>query len=84
MKMSRYLMAVAAATMAVAPAVAAPANPAASLSVAKSLRASTATIKGNRLGGENGGLFLALAAGVAIIAAVIIVGSEGSKDPVSP
>lgn len=79
-----FLMAAAVATMASAPVAAAPANPAASLSIAKATRASAPHGRANALGGENGGLFIALGVGVAIIVAIIIVGSEGSKYPTSP
>ena len=57
MRLGKYLMAAAAATMAVAPAVAAPANPAASLSVAKSARAASVSGKKNELAG--GGVIVA-------------------------
>lgn len=81
---AKFLMAAAATTMAVAPAVAAPTNPAASLSVVKSVRAGAPGAKASRLGGESGGLLIALGVGVAIIVAVIVAGSEGSKTPSSP
>jgi hypothetical protein len=71
MRLGKYLMAAAVATMAVAPAVAAPANPAASLSVAKSARAGSASAKKNELAG--GGLIVALIAAAAVVAGVVIV-----------
>lgn len=81
---AKTLMTAAAATMTVAPAMAAPANPAAPLSVAKSVRADAAVAKDSKLGGENGGLVIALAVGVAIIVAIIVAGSIGEKDATSP
>lgn len=85
-QLSKFAMALAASTMAVAPAIAAPnqGNPAASLSVAKSLRVASPAQGASKLRGKNGGLLIALAAGVVIIVAIIIVGSEGSKTPTSP
>ncbi|MFN3434434.1 MAG: hypothetical protein ACK4ZY_08530 [Sphingomonas sp.] len=64
-------MAAAAATMAVAPAVAAPANPAASLSVAKSVRTGSASSKKNELAG--GGIIIALVAAAAVVAGIVVV-----------
>lgn len=83
-RLSKMTVAFAVATMTVAPAMAAPANPAASLSVVKAVRANAPAAKGSKLGGENGGLIIAVAGGLAIIAAIIVVGSEGSKTPSSP
>lgn len=85
-QLSKFAMALAASTMVVAPAMAAPnqGNPAASLSIAKSLRAASPAQGASKLRGGNGGLFIALAAGIAIIVVIIIVGSEGSKTPTSP
>ena len=74
MRLGKYLMAAAAATMAVAPAVAAPANPAASLSVAHSARAGSPTAKQNDLLG--GGAFVAVIAAVAVIVGIIVVANE--------
>lgn len=71
MRLGKYLMAAAAATMAVAPAVAAPVNPAASLSVAKSVRAGKTTAKNNELAG--GGIVIAIIAAAAVVAGIIIV-----------
>ncbi|MFS0774069.1 hypothetical protein [Sphingomonas sp. 1P08PE] len=64
-------MAAAVATMTVAPAMAAPANPAASLSVSKSARAGSVSAKKNELAG--GGLIVALIAAAAVVAGVVIV-----------
>jgi len=72
-------MAAAAATMAVAPAVAAPANPAASLSVAKSVRATSASGKKNELAG--GGVIVAVLAAAAVVAGIVIVAdSDDNSD----
>lgn len=83
-QLSKILAAAAVSAMAVAPAVAAPANPAASLSIVKAARAQASAAKGSKLGGESSGLLIALGAGVAIIAAIIVAGSIGTKDPTSP
>ncbi len=71
MRLGKYLMAAAAATMAVAPAVAAPANPAASLSVAKSVRNGSVSGKKNELAG--GGIIIALVAAAAVVAGIVVV-----------
>ena len=81
MRLGKYLMAAAAATMAVAPAVAAPVNPAASLSVTKSARAGSATAKNSDLLG--GGIFVAVIAAAAVILGIIIVANEDDS-PDSP
>jgi hypothetical protein len=73
MKFGKYFAAVAAASMAVAPAMAAPANPAASLSVAKSARAGTSA-KGEQLAG--GGIIVAIIAAAAVIVGIVIVADE--------
>jgi len=62
-------LALTAAPIAATPAFAAPANPAASLSVAKSVRASTPTSKKNDLAG--GGILAALI-GAGVIAIVVV------------
>lgn len=71
MRLGKYLAAVAAVTMTVAPAVAAPANPAASLSVSKSVRTGSASAKKNELAG--GGIIIALVAAAAVIAGIVVV-----------
>jgi hypothetical protein len=81
MRLGKYLMAAAAATMAVAPAMAAPANPAASLSVAKSARAGSPTAKNSDLAG--GGVIVAIIAAALVIAGIIIVANEDDS-PNSP
>lgn len=81
MRLGKYLMAAAAATMAVAPAFAAPVNPAASLSVAKSVRTGSASTKNSDL--QGGGIFVALIAAAAVIVGIIIVAKEDDS-PDSP
>lgn len=81
MRLGKYLMAAAAATMAVAPAVAAPANPAAGLSVSKSVRAGSATANKSELAG--GGVLVAILAAAAVVAGIIIVANEDDT-PDSP
>lgn len=81
MRLGKYLMAAAAATMAVAPAVAAPVNPAASLSVTKSARAGSPTAKNSDLLG--GGAFVAIAAAIAVILGIVVVANEDDS-PDSP
>jgi hypothetical protein len=68
---AKYLAALAATTLVAAPVVAAPANPATSLSVAKSVRASSASTKKNELAG--GGIIVAILAVVAIGAGIYII-----------
>ena len=75
MKMFNKIMtAVAVASLASVPAMAAPVNPAASLSVAHSARAGTTTAKNSELFG--GGAFVAIAAAVAVVVAIVIVASD--------
>ena len=76
MRLGKYLMAAAAATMAVAPAVAAPANPAASLSVAKSVRTGSVSGKTNELAG--GGILIAVLAVAAVAAGIVVVADDNS------
>ena len=77
MRLGKYLMAAAAATMAVAPAVAAPANPAASLSVVKSARAGSKASGRSDLAG--GGFIVAIIAGALVIAGIIVVAGENNN-----
>ncbi|MBN8815543.1 MAG: hypothetical protein J0J06_08870 [Sphingomonas sp.] len=80
MRFAKYLGAVAALSMAAAPALAAPANPAASLSVAKSVRASAPTKNASQLHGA--GIFLAAAAVVGIVVAIVLIADDNkSKSP---
>lgn len=76
MTVAKILMTAAAATLAIAPAMAAPTNPAASLSVAKSVRASATAKKGSELAG--GGVFVAIAAAVAVVVGIVIVANDDS------
>ncbi len=77
MRLGNYIMAAAAATMAVAPAMAAPVNPAASLSVSKSVRAGSTSAKKNELAG--GGIIIALIAAAAVVAGIVVVASNDSN-----
>lgn len=74
MRLGKYLMAAAVATMAVAPAVAAPVNPAAGLSVAKSARAGSKATGQSDLAG--GGFVVAIIAGILVVVGIIIVADE--------
>ncbi len=81
MKTPRYLMAIAALSLASAPAFAAPANPAASLSVASSARVGTVGAHKNKLAG--GGLVVALIAAAAVVAGIVII-ANNKDNPSSP
>lgn len=74
MRFAKYLGAVAAMSMATAPAMAAPVNPAASLSVAKSVRASTPTKNASKLHGT--GLIVAGIAAVAVVVGVVLIATD--------
>ncbi|MFV0623618.1 hypothetical protein ACBY01_06365 [Sphingomonas sp. ac-8] len=74
----KFLTAIAATTLVAAP-VAASANPAASLSVAKSARASTSSDKSSDLAGV-GTLPLVLVAGIAAIGIIAIVNESDDDD----
>lgn len=79
MRIGTYLAAAAAATMAISPALAAPTNPAASLSVAKSVRTGAASAKKNELAG--GGAFIAIIAAVVVVVGIVIVAdSDDNSD----
>jgi uncharacterized protein HemX len=79
MRLGKYMMAAAAATMAVAPAVAAPVNSAASLSVAKSVRTGSATAKKNNAAG--GGIIIALLAAAAVgVGIYVVADSDDNAD----
>lgn len=76
MKIAKYFAAAAALLMATAPAMAAP-NPAASLSIGKSVRAGS--VKGHeKLAG--GGTFVAIAAAAVLVAVVILIADDNSDD----
>ena len=81
MRLGKYLMAAAAATMAIAPAVASPVNPASSLSVAPSARAGSSTAHQSDLAG--GGLIIALIAAGVVIAGIVVV-ADNNDTPRSP
>ena len=71
MRFQNLAVAMAALSMTATPALAAPANPAASLSVAKSVRASSPSAKSNKLAGSSiipAVLFLGIIAGGVILA----------------
>ena len=78
MRLGKFAAAVAAVSMAAAPALAAPANPAASLSVSKSVRAASPSAKANKLHGT--GVVIAVLAVAAVIAG-IVAASTDSKSP---
>ena len=80
MKIAKLMLAAAASCMAVSPVMAAPANPAASLSVAKSVRAGSATAKDSNLNGGGGFLAAAIAAGVAAIVVIAVVIDEDDNN----
>lgn len=81
MRLGKYIAAFAAVSMAAAPALAAPANSAVSLSVSKSVRASAPSAKQSKVG--SGGYVLAALA-IAAIAGGIIAATSGSSKPKSP
>ena len=72
MRLGKYLTVAAAAMMAAAPAMATPTNPAASLSVSKSVRTGSASAKKSDLAG-GGGFVVAIIAVIAVIAGIIVV-----------
>lgn len=80
MKLSNVLAAVAAASLMTAPAMAAPTNPAASLSVSKAVRASTPAGKASRLSGGlfSGGGLIAVVAVVAVIVGIVLIADDNS------
>jgi hypothetical protein len=71
MRLGKYLLTAAAATMAVAPAMAAPVNSAASLSVSKSVRTGSVSAKKNEVAG--GGIIVAVLAAAAVVGGIVIV-----------
>jgi hypothetical protein len=76
--LKKFLAAAAVASLSVSPALAATANPAASLSVAKSVRASTPSAKQSELGGGFGFVGLAILAGIVAIGVIAIVNNDNS------
>lgn len=85
MTVSKVLAAAAAASLMAAPALAAPVNPAASLSVVKSVRASTPVGKASQLNGGlfGGGGFIAVIAVVAVIVGIVLVADDNNSNPSS-
>lgn len=81
MRLGGYFMAAAAATMAVSPAVAAPAKAGATLLTAKSARAGSPSVNDSDLRG--GGVFVAILAALAVIVGIILVANENDR-PNSP
>ncbi|RDE06111.1 hypothetical protein DVW87_10025 [Sphingomonas aracearum] len=71
-------MAAAAVSMSAAPALAAPANPAASLSVAKSVRAGTSAGKKNNV--VAAGVIVAVLAAAAVAVGVVVVADDDGDD----
>ena len=77
MRLGKYLLAAAAATMAVAQVSAAAVNPAASLSISQSVRTGTPTTAKNKAMG--GGVIIAVLAAAAVIAGIVVVAQEDDK-----
>jgi len=77
MRFGKILLAAAAVSMVATPALAAPANPAASLSVSKSVRAGSATNSKNKLAG--GGVIIAVLAAAAVIAGIVVIADDNDK-----
>lgn len=82
MRVGKFLMAAAVVSMTAAPAFAAPANPAASLSISKSVRASAHSGKKSKVGGT--GLIIAVLAAVAVAGGIVAATSNSSSTPTSP
>ena len=79
MSLKKFFAAAAVASLTVTPAIAAPANPAKSLSVTKSVRASAPGAKSNKLGEGAGGIAAAaIAAGIVAIGVIAVVKSDDS------
>lgn len=76
--LKKFLAAAAVASLSVSPALAATANPAASLSVAKSVRASAPSAKQSELGAGFGFVGLAILAGIVAIGVIAIVNDDNS------
>lgn len=74
---AKYLAALAATALAAAPVMAAPANPAATLSVSKSVRAGSVSAKKDKLAG--GGIIVAILAVVAIGAGIYVVADNNDN-----
>lgn len=78
MKMSKMLALGATLSMMAAPVLAADANPAAKLSVAKSVRANSPAGKKSELAG--GGLIIAIIAAAAVVAGIIIIADNDDSN----
>ena len=76
MRFTNMAAAAAALAMSATPALAAPANPAASLSVAKSVRASSPTARSNKLAG---GTIIPVVLALAIVAGGVIIAVDDNK-----
>jgi hypothetical protein len=74
MRFGKYVAAFAAASLSVAPAMAATVNPASSLSVSKSARVGVASKKKNELAG--GGVIIAILAAAAVVAGIVVVADD--------
>ena len=81
MRIRNLAAAAAALSMIAAPALAAPANPAASLSVAKSVRASSPNAKSNKLAGSS---IIPAVLALAIVAGGVYLAIDGSNKSKSP
>lgn len=81
MRLAKFLSAVAVASMATVPAIAAPSAPAAKLSVTKSVRASTPAGDANEL---RGGFIIPVIAIIAIILGILAATGGGGSRPNSP
>lgn len=81
MRFGKILLAAAAVSMAATPALAAPANPAASLSVSKSVRAGSSANGKSELAG--GGVIIAVLAVAAVIAGIVVI-ADDDDSPDSP
>ncbi|WP_375398808.1 hypothetical protein [uncultured Sphingomonas sp.] len=78
MRLGKYIAPLAVMSMVAAPALAAPANPAASLSVAKSVRAGSSTKKSSHLVGP--ALIIGLLALAAVVTTVVIVADDSDSN----
>ena len=87
MRINKFLAAAAAASLMAAPAMAAPSNPAASLSVTKSVRAGAPAGKASRLNGgvfAGGGLIAIIAVAAVIVGIILVADDNGNGNSDSP
>jgi hypothetical protein len=75
---TKYMAALAATALVAAPVMAAPVNPAASLSLSKSVRAGTPTAKKSQLAG--GGLLIGIAVAISVVVGIVVVADGGNSD----